>query len=182
MGSLYYLLPIYIMKEGRNSSLLNPTHLYQEAQILPISIRKLRFGISGQLEVWIKKWLTGRRQRVVINGRSSGWADVESGVQGSSLGPILFTIFINDIDEKVSNLIYIIKKLADDTKLGHKVNTKDDRKALQIGLALLLKWTMDWGMQFNIPKCKALHVGRNNHNFKYYINKIELQNVNEKET
>ena len=46
----------------------------------------------------------------------------------------------------------------------------------------VFKWTMDWGMQFNIPKCKALHVGRNNHNFKYYINKIELQNVNEKET
>ena len=141
-----------------------------------------RTTIASQLLVWIKKWLTGRRQRVVIDGRSSGWADVESGVQGSSLGPILFTIFINDIDDKVSNLIYIIKKLADDTKLGHKVNTKDDRKALQIGLALLLKWTMDWGMQFNIPKCKALHVGRNNHNFKYYINKIELQNVNEKET
>ena len=57
----------------------------------------------------------------------------------------------------------IIKKNADDTKLGHKVNTKDDRKALQPGLDLLFKWTVDWGMQFNIPNCKVLHVGRNNH-------------------
>ena len=72
-----------------------------------------RTTIASQLLVWIKKWLTGRRQRVVIDGRSSGWADVESGApQGSILGPILFTIFINDIDDQVANLVDIIKKFA----------------------------------------------------------------------
>ena len=125
-------------------------------------------GISGNLLRWIEQWLTGRRQRVVINGKSSGWIDVESGVpQGSILGPILFVIFINDIDNQITNLINIIRKFADDTKLGHKVNNEADSRVLQLCLDILFQWTIDWGMEFNIPKCKVLHIGRNNNHFKY---------------
>ena len=135
-------------------------------------------GISGNLLRWIEQWLTGRRQRVVINGKSSGWIDVESGVpQGSILGPILFVIFINDIDNQITNLINIIRKFADDTKLGHKVN--NEAGVLQLCLDILFQWTIDWGMEFNIPKCKVLHIGRNNNHFKYYLNNIELKSVTE---
>ena len=100
-------------------------------------------GISGNLLRWIEQWLTGRRQRVVINGKSSGWIDVESGVpQGSILGPILFVIFINDIDNQITNLINIIRKFADDTKLGHKVNNEADSRVLQLCLDILFQWTV----------------------------------------
>ncbi len=79
-------------------------------------LEKLRaIGIRGRLLNWIKQWLSGRKQRVVIKGKTSNWKDVRSGVpQGSILGPLLFIIFINDIDLGIKNKIL---KFADDTKI-----------------------------------------------------------------
>ena len=70
---------------------------------------------------WIEQWLTDRRQRVVLDGEVSSWKSVIGGVpQGSVLGPILFLVYINDLEEGVTGKIL---KFADDTKLFTK--TKD---------------------------------------------------------
>jgi hypothetical protein len=92
-------------------------------------------GIRGPLLMWIENWLADREQRVVLNGFSSEWLSVDSGVpQGSVLGPILFVIYINDIDQNIdSNLL----KFADDTKVYRALVTDDDVSKLQNDLKKL---------------------------------------------
>ena len=117
-------------------------------------------GIDGNVRKWIQKWLGGREQRVVINGAESKWVGVPSGVpQGSVLGPVLFLIYINDIDNAVDTTI---KKFADDTKLYERVRTEEQGLSIQSSLDSVLKLGNEWRMLFNLNKCKALHVGKNN--------------------
>ena len=72
-------------------------------------------GIGGKLFDWISNWLLNCTQRVCINGIVSVWKLVLSGVpQGSVLGPLVFLIFINDLDLNIHN---VLLKFADDTKI-----------------------------------------------------------------
>ena len=127
-------------------------------------------GITGNVLGWIQDWLSNRMQRVVLNGKCSEWAEVKSGVpQGSVLGPILFILYINDIDG-ATTVATTISKFADDTKLICKVNVVNDSITLQDEINNLYKWSMDWQMLFNSTKCKVMHFGRKNPNVYYTMN------------
>jgi ribonucleases P/MRP protein subunit RPP40 len=139
---------------------------------------KLRqYGIDGKLGDWIASWLKGRQQRVVIGGEFSEWRPVMSGVpQGSVLGPVLFLVFIDDIDDGVTNSIL---KFADDTKLFGVVNDLRQHDELQQDLQRLVDWSARWLMEFNAAKCTVIHVGRNNERFEYVMGTQTLTAVEE---
>ena len=140
-------------------------------------------GIEGNVLRWIKEWLTGRKQRVVLNGHASSWDDVWSGVpQGSVLGPTLFLIFINDIDNAVDVTGSVLKKFADDTKFGMKIKDDEDRVRFQNVIDNLQTWSEDWQMLFNVSKCKILHMGKQNRGYNYTMDGRPLEVVdNEKD-
>jgi Reverse transcriptase (RNA-dependent DNA polymerase)/Endonuclease-reverse transcriptase len=142
--------------------------------------KKLRaHGISGQLLKWIAAWLSNRKQRVVLNGKESSWEEVLSGVpQGSVLGPLLFIIFINDLDLSVSELELLLK-FADDTKVARVIKDDTDRQGLQLALDRLIDWSERWGMIFNVKKCIVMHIGRNNPQSDYVMKNTTLGTTKE---
>ena len=122
-------------------------------------------GIGDGVIDWIEQWLTDRRQRVVVDGEISNWKSVLCGVpQVSVLGPLLFLIYINDVDENITSNVL---KFADDTKLFRKVNTDGDKQHLQNDLDRLVKWSEKWQILFNFVKCKCLHTGHGNLDVNY---------------
>ena len=122
-------------------------------------------GIGNDVINWIEKWLTHRRQRVTVDGEISNWKSVLSGVpQGSILGPILFLIYINDLEDDISSKVL---KFADDTKVFRKFTNDTDKQSLQDDLEKLVKWSEIWQMLLNFGKCKCIHIGHRNMDKEY---------------
>ena len=152
---------------------------FDKVPIKKLLVKLKQHGIGGRLWTWIESWLTGRKQRVVLNGRVSAWTEVLSGVpQGSVLGPVLFLIFINDLDG-ATQLVDILRKFADDTKLGKVIRTNEDARDLQQALTALEDWAATWGMAFNTGKCKVMHLGANNGRSQYTMGGQVLQQIDE---
>ena len=84
--------------------------------------------------------------------------------QGSVLGPILFLVYINDLEEGVTGNIL---KFADDTKLFTKTKEIVDKENLQDDIDQLVKWSEKLQMLFNFGKCKCLHIGPGNTSMNY---------------
>lgn len=140
-------------------------------------IKKLEFyGLHGQIAAWVKSFLSGRSQQVVINGQSSFAASVSSGVpQGTVTGPLWFLIYINDLPWKTS---CHTRLFADDCILYTPVTADQQTSILQNDLKLLEGWQDTWLMKFNPTKCCTMTIGkRNPPHHKYQFCDEELSSV-----
>ena len=144
-------------------------------------IEKLQsFGIYGNLLKWLNSYLTNRQQRVVLEGKSSSWLELTSGVpQGSILGPLLFILYINDMPLKLRHST--IALFADDSKCYRRITKVQNCQELQDDINHLFKWSVEWGMSFKIEKCFVLSINQSNQHqpFKYTMNDVILSTVNE---
>lgn len=129
----------------------------------PGLIEKLQAaGISGRLLDWLKSFISGRSQRVIIDGSESCPLSIGAGVpQGSILGPTLFLLFINDLKLTLKNEVIMF---ADDTTLFSIVDSKDDRgnvaKSLNEDLVQVERWAKKWFVTFNASKTQSLIISR----------------------
>ena len=134
------------------------------------------YGINDQTRQWIKSFLSGRRQRVVINGEYSDWAPVSSGIpQGSILGPLLFVIYINDLPSMVESSMLLF---ADDTKMYGEIKDENDNTKIQQDINQMEQWSDRWLLKFHPDKCKVMTIGTEDQHV-YTMNNQPLQHTDE---
>ena len=110
--------------------------------------RSKRCGVSGPLLFLIQSFLKDRKQRTILNGRSSNWGDISAGVpQGSILGPLLFLVYINDF---AVGLKCNVKLYADYTSLFTvEEDSNTAANDMNHDLDLISQWAYAWRMSFN---------------------------------
>ena len=111
------------------------------------------YGIGGKTLKWIDSFLCFRQQRVVVIGVKSDWAPVLSGVpQGTVLGPLLFSLYINDI---ASDIESEIRLFADDCVCYREIKNEEDTVKLQRDIRSIGLLGKEMG--YEISTCQMQH-------------------------
>ena len=118
-----------------------------------------RWASLEKLLDWFRNYLSGRKQKVVINGTSSNWRTISAGVpQGSILGPLIFLVYINDLADNIDTNIRLY---ADDASLYITYeNANDAATILNEDLSKVQTWANRWLMTFNPSKTESLTFSR----------------------
>ena len=133
--------------------------------------------MRGDISEWIRIFIKGRRQRVVVNGNKSSWRAVISGLpQGSVIGPLLLLLVTNDIPNEIKCNIQLF---ADHANIFMTVKNEEDHEDLAKDLDNLENWARLWQMRFNVGKYKVLHLGRRNQHYEYNMGDLTLETATE---
>ena len=161
-------------KESFDLLLLDFAKAFDKVAHKRLNLKLSGYGICGKLLAWLKAFLSGRKQRVILGEFVSEWVKVNSSViQGSVLGPLLFILFINDLVDCIVNKS---KLFADDTKVLAKTNNTTE-SSLQKDINNILEWTNTWLMRLNLEKCKIMHFGKKNPKTNYTMKSYESEEL-----
>ena len=120
-----------------------------------------RIGVSGYLHRWFSSYLTGRSQRVVLDGCSSACLPVHSGVpQGSILGPLLLSIYINPLASLSLSSSTRLLLYADDILLYKPIRSAWDLLSLQCDIDMVSDWISSAGLRLNVTKTKLMAISQ----------------------
>ena len=118
-----------------------------------------QFGIRGKLYTWIENFISNRYQQVLVDGKLSRKEKVISGVpQGTVIGPLLFLIYIDDLESTLKHSI--LRIFADDSKMVKEITNQNDHQELQEDLYTAIKWASDNNMELNQKKFQLLQYGK----------------------
>ena len=114
------------------------------------------YGIRNYTIRWKVAFLSNRTQTTVVNGVHSSYDEVTSGVpQGSVLGPMLFLLYINDINNVIA---FQIELFANGSVLYRKIRNQNDQVILQNDLDTISSWAEKWLMELSINTCSVLSI------------------------
>jgi len=123
------------------------------------------FGIVGSLLKWMGSYLHSRKLSVRYGGSQSVEFTALSEVpQGSHLGPLLFNLFINDIETVAESRCLLF---ADDVKLFRVIKGPNDNRILQEDLARVSEWCHGNSMELNVNKCFSISFSRSRSSIDY---------------
>lgn len=128
---------------------------------------------------WFDSYLRDREYRVIFRSASSESFKANSGVlQGSHLGPLIFILTINDVDQVISSSYISI--YADDMKIYRVISSPHDCISLQRDLDNFGEWCHKSHLELNVDKCQAITYSRKKlvSNRVYYLNEIAVNKVN----
>ena len=115
----------------------------------------VKYGFSSQFINWINSFLNNRPQSVVLNGVHSYLAAIISGVpQGTVLGPILFILFINDLESCIKHSS--VRFFADDTRISKQISSENDVNLLQEDLDNTIQWSKANNMMLHDDKFELI--------------------------
>lgn len=119
-------------------------------------LTKLKYlGIEDPLFSWLRSYLFGRHQRVVLEGTYSEWKSTTAGVpQGSVLGPLLFLVYINDIVDNIHSQVFLY---ADDSMLLDIIDSPNETaEKLNSDLSAVANWAKKWNVIMNASKTRSM--------------------------
>ena len=149
------------LAEGNNADVvyLDFSKCFDKIDIGMLCHKLKQNGISSKLGLWLYNFLTKRKQFIISKEAISSPSSVISGIpQGTVLGPVLFLLFISDMNNNIES---IASMFADDTRVLGNIASEEDVEKLQSDLEKIYKWAENNNMLFNNNKFEVLRYGKN---------------------